>query len=483
MNRSDRLIAVIDDDVSVREGVAGLLRAAGHRVQTFASAREYLARRPTEPPLCLVLDVQLPGMTGLDLQRELAKMHESLPIIFLTGRGDIPMSVQAMKAGAIDFFTKPVDAQRLLECIEAVVRRSGKLQRADGAAGGVEGVIGQSDAVTAVLRQAATVAPTDATVLILGETGTGKELIARSIHRMSPRAARPMLAVNCSAIPQSLISSELFGHEKGAFTGALERRIGRFEQAAGGTLFLDEVGDLPAETQIALLRVLQEREFERVGGAKPIHADVRIVAATNRDLEAAIADGTFRRDLYYRLNVFPIEVPPLRQRPGDTRLLVEHFVDHYARQTGKTICSISKQTMELLEAYPWPGNIRELQNVIERAVILCDSDTLSIDEPWLQTSRVGGTRAPLREFAPISEVLPLDPTPTLEETQRSAILRALEATGGTVGGPYGAAALLGIKRTSLQTRMQKLGIESLRRAVPRRTLSARPPASFPDIER
>ncbi len=316
-------------------------------------------------------------------------------------------------------------------------------------------IIGSSPALRLVLSHVGMVAPTDSTVLVSGETGTGKELIARAIHTRSRRAARPLVSVNCAAIPASLIAAELFGHERGAFTGAMQRRIGRFEMAAGGTLFLDEVGELPMETQIALLRVLQEREFERVGGTTTIRADVRVVAATNRDLETAVAEGTFRSDLYYRLAVFPIEMPPLRERREDIRQLAEVFVDRYARRARKTICGISDRTLALLEAYPWPGNIRELQNVIERSVIMCESDILSIDE------RCFRRHPPLPP--PVSDSTSRESSPatgTLEQIEREAILRALRAANWMVGGANGAAAMLGLKRTTLQARMHKLGIAS-----------------------
>src|ERR1700685_1725480 len=246
-----------------------------------------------------------------------------------------------------------------------------------------EEIVGTSPALQATLSRVVKVAVTDSTVLITGETGTGKELVARAIHRRSNRSARAFVSVNCAAVPRDLIASELFGHEKGAFTGATQQRLGRFELADGGTIFLDEVGEIPAETQIALLRVLQESEFERVGGTRRIRADVRVIAATNRDLPAAISGGFFRSDLFYRLNVFPIEIPPLRERKEDIPLLVEYFIDRYARKAGKTITTADKKTLRLLESYRWPGNIRELQNVIERSVILCETEIFSIDESWL----------------------------------------------------------------------------------------------------
>src|SRR6201982_3380671 len=273
-------------------------------------------------------------------------------------------------------------------------------EEADGASM-FEEIVGASPTLTAVLSRACKVAGSDSTVLITGETGTGKELLARAIHRRSRRAARAFVALNCAAIPRDLIASELFGHEKGAFTGAVQRRLGRFELANGGTIFLDEVGELSPDTQVALLRVLQEREFERVGGNQPIHVDVRVVTATNRNLEAAVSNGSFRRDLLYRLNVFPIEVPPLRERKDDILMLVEYFVQRYASRAGKNVRSIDKKTVDLLHYYEWPGNIRELQNVIERSVILCSSEVFSVDESWLSKGSSGPapwgqTPAPLR---------------------------------------------------------------------------------------
>lgn len=309
-----------------------------------------------------------------------------------------------------------------------------------------EEIVGSSNALSAVLGLVAKVAPTDSTVLILGETGTGKELIARAIHRRSKRANRAFIRVNCAAMPRDLIASELFGHERGAFTGALQRRLGRFELADGGTIFLDEVGELPAETQVALLRVLQEREFERIGGSQTVAVDVRVLAATNRNMSNAVAEGIFRQDLYYRLNVFPIQMPPLRDRPDDISLLVEYLIDRYGTKVGKKFRNINKKTLELFQAYDWPGNIRELQNVIERAVILCDGDTFWVEEAWL--SRV----AP----KPLSTSVPL--VASLVEREREMLEAALREAEGVIGGPRGAATKLGIPRQTLESKIRKLGI-------------------------
>jgi formate hydrogenlyase transcriptional activator len=308
-----------------------------------------------------------------------------------------------------------------------------------------EEIVGSCEPMRQVLKQVTKVAPSDSTVLILGETGTGKELIAHAFHRRSNRAARAFVRVNCAAIPQSLIASELFGHEKGAFTGALQRRIGRFESADGGTLFLDEIGDLPMETQIALLRVLQEREFERVGSNHPISVNVRLIAATNRDLSAAVAAGTFRQDLFYRLNVVPIVIPPLRERAADIPLLVEYFVGRYAKAAGKTIRHICKQTLERLTSYNWPGNIRELQNVVERAVILSETDTFFVDESWLKLESAESRH-------------PREGLSTLSDIEVEIIEAALADCNGRIAGPSGAAAKLGIPRSTLESKIRRFGI-------------------------
>jgi formate hydrogenlyase transcriptional activator len=314
-----------------------------------------------------------------------------------------------------------------------------------------EEIVGTSPALKNVLSRISKVAPSDSTVLITGETGTGKELVARAIHRRSHRASRPFVSVNCAAIPRDLIASELFGHEKGAFTGATQQRLGRFELANGGTLFLDEVGELPAETQIALLRVLQEHEFERVGGTRRIRGDVRMIAATNRDLQAAISAGSFRSDLFYRLNVFPIEIPSLRERQEDIPLLVEYFIDRYARKAGKKIKRVNKKTLELLQSYPWPGNIRELQNVIERSMILCETEIFSVEENWLQ-------QPPLTPDAKQQDELPR----RLLVQEKDMIEAALKDTHGRVSGPTGAAVKLGIPRSTLESKIRSLKIDKNR---------------------
>jgi formate hydrogenlyase transcriptional activator len=300
-------------------------------------------------------------------------------------------------------------------------------------------IIGSSEAIQHVLTHVTRVAPTDCTVLITGESGTGKELIARAIHNHSARYGRPFIRVNCASLPTSLIASELFGYERGAFTGAVQRRLGRFELANGGTIFLDEVGDIPHETQIALLRVLQEREIERVGGSRPVAVDVRVIAATNRNLKAAVDTGTFRLDLFYRLNVFPIRVPSLRERKEDIPTLAEHFIGHYASKAGMNVRPIGKKTLEMLEEYSWPGNIRELQNIIERAVIYCDGDRLEIDKSWLDEGHS-------------------EPFGTARHPEKSLIEVALEKCRGRVAGPSGAAVRLGIPRQTLESKIKTLRI-------------------------
>src|SRR6266446_2128526 len=453
MSDTSAAVYVVDDDVSVRESVEGLIHSADFRVETLATARDLLDRFRDEMPGCLVLDVNLPGVGGLEVQQELATAEVHVPVIFITGHGDIPTSVRAMKSGALEFLTKPLDGDALLAAIRQGIARSPKGASARSRAPRrlSEQVVGDSPAFKAVIDRVAMVAPTDSTVLILGETGTGKERIAHAIHARSHRSARPMVSVNCAAIQPSLIASELFGHERGAFTGALHQHLGRFELAEGGTIFLDEIGDLPAETQIVLLRVLQEREFERVGGTQPIRADVRVIAATNCDLRAAIAAGTFRSDLFYRLNVFPIHVPSLRERTADIVLLVEHFLRVQGSRLGKDIRGLGEATLELMRTYSWPGNVRELQNVIERWAIVSDSADARIDESWVpreppRATAVNGEQSPdgtinFREY--------------IETVERTLINRAMAAASGNQSD---AARRLGLSRGSLLERLRKYGV-------------------------
>ena len=452
MQEENPCVFVVDDDRSIRESLCDLLCSIGLTVQTFASAHAFLSRPRPDVPSCLVLDVQLPGLSGLDLQQELAKVQCHLPIIFLTGHGDIPMTVRAMKAGAIEFLTKPCRDDDLLHAVEQAITRSRQLApgthppadeppdaadelRRDSSC---SAIVGHSAALRRVLTAVETVAPTEATVLLCGETGTGKELIARAIHHLSARRPHAFVTLNCAAMPTGLLESELFGHEKGAFTGAIARRMGRFELAHRGTLLLDEIGDLPLELQPKLLRVLQEREFERLGSTRTVHTDARLIAATNVDLAQMVAEKHFRSDLYYRLNVFPIVIPPLRERREDIPLLVRYFVHKYARRMNKRIETIPPTAMTAMTEYHWPGNVRELEHFIERAVIL--------------------SRAPELQ-PPLAELLPPMPSSsgvassanhavTLRDAEREHILRALEETRGVLGGPAGAAARLGLKRTT-----------------------------------
>ena len=446
MNEKNALVFIVDDDTGTRESLKNLIRSAGLSAQTFSSAQEFLAAERPKGPSCLVLDVQLPGLSGLDLQQELAKAGVKIPIIFITGHGDIPTSVRAIKAGAVEFLTKPVNREDLLRAIQQAIARDNIARQPNGATGthNFDEIVGTSAALKAVLKQVDVVAPTESTVLILGETGTGKELIARAIHTASSRSRRPFVKLNCAAIPTGLIESELFGHEKGAFTGAIAQRIGRFELADGGTIFLDEVGEIPLELQPKLLRVLQEREFERLGSTRTLRTDARLIAATNRDLRQMVEQQKFREDLFYRLNVFPIYVPALRERSEDIPLLVNHFAQRFARRMNRTIETIPVETMAALTRYAWPGNIRELQNLIERAVIVSRGPVLQIPLQDLDNRT-----APRRDSGNDQ---------TLEAAERAHILAILKETRWVLAGPRGAAARLGINRSTLQFRLKKVGI-------------------------
>jgi DNA-binding NtrC family response regulator len=449
-------VYIVDDDPSVREAVGRLVRSAGWRVETFASAREFLASPWADVPSCLILDVQLPGLSGLDLQQQLAKSGARTAIIFLTGHGDIPTSVRAIKAGALEFLTKPYADADLITAIEQGLAHAGRDEvesrgraerleaRVRSVAGGRDGgrpAIGQSAEWKDVLRKATQVSATEATVLLQGESGTGKEVVARFIHRASPRKAGPFVAINCAALPDHLLESELFGYERGAFTGAQQPKPGQIELASGGVLFLDEVTEMSAAAQAKLLRVLQEREFQRLGGTRPLKANVRVIAATNRDLRDAVTGGAFREDLYYRLQVFDIHMPPLRERARDIPVLVEAFLQEIGQAIGRPLAPLTPEANQMLMKYTWPGNVRELRNVLERAAILSDGAPITRDHLSLHD-------APM---APSST-----PTTDLREAERRAIEKALRETDGNKAKT---ARRLGLTRTQLYVRIRKYDIE------------------------
>ncbi|HXM02566.1 MAG TPA: sigma-54 dependent transcriptional regulator [Chthoniobacterales bacterium] len=468
MNEDTPVVCVVDDDPSIRFSLSNLLRSAGLKVLTFSSAQEFLSSRPVESLGCLVLDVNLPEISGLDLQRELGSSDSRIPIIFITGHGDIPTSVRAMKAGAIEFLTKPLGDEDLLSAIDqainwgrqfepAKIRSIQKQQVSKEELGreiGFPGIVGQSPALHRVLLQAETVAPNDATVLILGETGTGKELIARVVHQRSRRRDKPLVRVNCSSIPKELFESEFFGHVKGAFTGAVKDRAGRFEMAAGGTLLLDEVGEIPLELQSKLLRVLQEKSYERVGEEKTRYADVRIIAATNRDLKKEVAEGRFREDLYYRLYVFPLKVAALREREEDIPLLANHFVELSVKELGCPKPRLTPAGIETLLAYDWPGNIRELRNVILRAAIVARGGALEFDLPATR-SPVISLGQPRRDPAEPQYLTESE----MRRRERANVFAVLQKAGWKIKGLNGAAELLGVNPTTLIARIEKMGLK------------------------
>jgi DNA-binding NtrC family response regulator len=407
----------------------------------------------------ILLDVMMAGIDGYETCRRLkaGDATRAVPVIFLTALTDTFEKVRAFKAGAVDYVTKPFEPEELLARVgvHVALRREIEAHRqskatihllVDEIRSGHDAFVGDSAALRRVREQIAQVAPTDSTVLIQGETGTGKELVARAIHDGSARRDRTLVKVNCAALPRELVESELFGHEKGAFTGAVQQRRGRFELADGGTLLLDEVGELPLEAQAKLLRVLQERQFERVGGAHSLRADVRVIAATNRDLQAQVAAGRFRSDLYYRLNVFPISVPPLRERRGDIPSLVRHFAAKAARKLGRPLDGLTPAFLESASAYDWPGNIRELENLVERATIMSSGGPLDAAGLFSATSVSGETR-----FVPPADA-------TLEEMERAHIQRVLERTRWVIEGERGAARILGLNPSTLRGRLRKLGI-------------------------
>jgi len=432
-------ILVVDDERSLRGLLARILRGEGYQVLEARTGEDALAQLERRAVHLVITDLRMPGMDGMEVLRHVRRVAPETQVVVLTAFGSIASAVEAMKLGAVDYLTKPLSSpDELRVVVRAALARRRLADDAQALRGSGSDVmpVARDPAMLRVLELAEAVAAQDATVLVTGESGTGKELVARVIHNGSPRQERPLVAVNCAALSETLLDSELFGHERGAFTGAHERRRGRFELADGSTLFLDEVGEMSPSLQAKLLRVLQEREFTRVGGTSVIRVDVRVIAATNRDLAHEIRAGRFREDLFYRLNVFPIRIPPLRERPADVLPLAEAFLDRAARRVGKPIAALSDGARRALRGYAWPGNVRELTNVIERAVILERSDEL------LPTSLLLETAAPRTSL----------PSLDLKELERTAIAEALKVTGGH---RRDAAELLGLSLRTLQYRLKE----------------------------
>lgn len=446
-------VLIVEDDPVQQALLKESLESRGFHVLVASSGEEALETMEQETPDLVLLDQRLPGISGFEVLQWIREHHPWVPVLMITAFGEIPLAVEAMKQGAFHYLTKPVDLRELESLMRralehsALLRENQILRETLASTVPETPVIYVSSAMQEVMSFVARVAPTDATVLITGETGTGKELIARVIHQLSPRASRPWVAVNIAALPETLIESELFGHEKGAFTGADRPRVGKFEAAHRGTLFLDEVGELPASTQVKLLRFLQEHVIERLGSNRPIPVDVRVIAATNRDLEALVQEGKFRQDLYYRLNVIHIHLPPLRERREDILPLARYFLERYAKKHGKPVREFSQEALEALLRYDFPGNVRELQNLIERAVVLSRTEYVTVQDLF------PGTRPGLDPAS----------TGTLDERlqafERQLILDALKKAGGV---QTKAAELLGLSERALRYRMQRLGLKGPR---------------------
>jgi two-component system, NtrC family, response regulator AtoC len=471
-----RTVLVADDEVNLRKVLSAQLKKQGYEVLTASDGQEALDLLARQSVDVVLTDLRMPRVDGLALLRQILLEHVGIPVIILTAHGTVDAAVEAMKLGAFDFLTKPFDKDELQLVIQkAAATAALNTAEPEAGAGSRYGLIGNSPKLQAVFRMIEKVAAAPTTVLITGESGTGKELVASAIHKSSPRKDKPFIRINCAAIPHTLIESELFGHEKGAFTGAAERKPGRFELADGGTLFLDEIGEIPLEMQVKLLRALQESEFERVGGVATIHVDVRLVAATNRDLKAEIAAGKFRDDLFHRLNVVPIELPPLRDRVEDIPLLVEHFRQKYNKKLAKSpqVEKVTESTMACLMAYVWPGNIRELENVMERAMLFADSGMVTPDELPDQIRKPAETSGERTQTA--QRPTPIGPLKEIvrqhtESLEKDLITRALEETGGNV---TQAARKLAISRKSLQNKMKEL---KLREPAEDDSIDSNPPS-------
>jgi len=445
-------VLIADDEKNMRWVLSQALEAEGYEVFEAADGKDALTAVAEHEPEVVILDHKMPAPDGMEVLRRLRSKGHRFPVIMLTAHGNVQTAVEAMKAGANEYLTKPFDLDELKLSIEKALRVEALAAEVDRLREelerdwDVEGIVAVDPAMLELLSTVEKVAPTGATVMVYGESGTGKELVARALHRLSSRASKPFISISAGALPETLLESELFGYEKGAFTGAMTPKPGRFEMANGGTLFLDEIGDISAAVQVKLLRVLQERTFERLGGTRSIEVDVRVVAATNRDLQQLIADGTFREDLFYRLNVVPLTIPPLRKRPADIPALVAHFLDKF----GAGSRTISSQAMEALVAYQWPGNVRELENTIERITILSHGEIIEADDlPAEVRAGVGIVDAGSRCF-----VLP-EAGIDLEETELDLIKQALERAGGST--PK-AAKLLGLTTKTLEARMERYGL-------------------------
>ncbi|MED5374512.1 MAG: sigma-54 dependent transcriptional regulator [Myxococcota bacterium] len=446
-------ILIVDDEPSIRKVLSAHLRRDGYDVSTASDGAEAIAALQAEDFEAVVSDMKMPNVGGLELLRWCREHRPSLPVILITAHGTVDSAVEAIKRGAHDYITKPFDRDELKLILQKAVATGESSRSKVQPAPGRFAIIGQTPSMRRVFDLIAKVAASPTTVLITGESGTGKELVAQALHQESDRADGPFITVNCGAIPENLFESELFGHERGAFTGAVHSKPGRFELAHGGTLLLDEVGELPAEMQVKLLRVLQERRFERVGGLRSIDVDVRLVAATNRDLAQAARDGDFRQDLYYRLNVIPIHLPPLRDRSEDVPLLAQHFLERFNSRLGREVKGLTPAALEALQAWHWPGNIRELENFMERAVLLSDG-------PWVDLSELPGLKVGTRPSpTPTSgmESMPLKDYVRVHtaKLERARIREALDAEHQNV---TRAARRLGISRKSLQTKMKDYGL-------------------------
>ena len=443
-------ILIVDDEANARNALAEILREEDYQVETAADGFKALARAESFYPDLVLTDLKMPGMDGVELLGKLKQVPEiEVEVIVMTAFGAVETAVAAMRAGAADYLTKPLNTDELLLVIERALERCRLRQEAVQLREQLKNkysfssIIGSAPEMQQLFKSIAQIAPSRATVLLAGESGTGKELVAAAIHHSSSRSERPFIKLHCAALAESLLESELFGHERGAFTGAERRREGRFEQADGGTLFLDEIGEISSATQVKLLRVLQEREFERVGGNQTIKVDVRVIAATNRDLKEMVERGEFREDLFYRLNVINVHLPPLRQRASDIPALALHFAKRYSEENGKAVTKISDRALSMLVAYPWHGNVRELENVIERAVVLAEGDTIEIGHLPGELAAESGSAG-----------TPVIPGATMAELERHAILTTLEACGGSTSK---AADILGISVRKIQYKLQEYG--------------------------